>query len=488
MPIRIDTKNSGRNGTLTIFRSPALFLTVISSMIIVIVMAGCGGDDKSNPSNPNPTPGAGFYVSPTGDDGNSGTDQEPLRTLQMAIDNAADSGQITNVYVAAGTYPQTSPLELKSKVHLWGGYNAGNWQRDIEANQTVIQGYADSIAVHGYRADSVIIDGFTIISADASQPQTGFVGNNSIAIALDSCLVVLVSHNNITAGIASAGSVGLRGTNGANGSSGAGGENAGFCPSAGGSGGGNYISGGAGGSGGAFGGFAGANGNGPGGGDGGEGGATGENGFFGWSGNAGYPGANGVGGLSFGNLNGVVYQPANGSAGGVGTYGSGGGGGGGGGGGIVGVCGGGGGGGGGGGRYAGAGGGGYGGGASIAMIFINGTEAIIDTNTIVTISGGNGGGSGPGGTGGFGGVGGAGGADGSLGGAGGPGGRGGSGSIGGQGGGGGGGPIIGILEDAPSQSIRWDNDITLGTPGTGGSQGQAYAGNDGVQQAYRKLN
>jgi hypothetical protein len=91
-----------------------------------------------------------------------------------------------------------------------------------------------------------------------------------------------------------------------------------------------------------------------------------------------------------------------------------------------------------------------------------------------------------GGNGGTGGAGGSGGAAG-LGGAGGDGGDGGNGGPGGRGGGGGGGPTIGILEDAASSSTRWDNDINVGNPGSGGNQGEPNVGATGVQQTYRKL-
>ena len=459
---------------------------IVTSMIIVMMLAGCSGNDDSNPSNPNQPPGEGFFVSPTGNDGNPGTDQEPFATLQTAIDNAAATGEITNVYVAEGTYILTRPLELKSKVKLLGGYDASSWQRDIQANQSLIQGYADSVTIRGRHADSVMIDGFTIVGADASQPQSGSPGKNSVAIALDSSLAVVISNDSIVAGIASAGNNGTAGANGAAGSNGGTGENAGLCPNAGGGGGGNYSAGGNGGSGGDFGGFNGGGGSGPAGGAGGDGGSIGGDGGDGGNGGNGVAGASGAGGLSFGTLNGIIYGPSNATDGAPGTNGSGGGGGGGGGGIIIGSCGGGGGGGGGGGQRGLGGTRGFGGGASIAIVLANGTTAHIDSNVIVSLSGGNGGNGGIGGTGNYGGYYGWGGEPGG-GGAGGYGGYGGTGGNGGRGGGGGGGPTIGILEDASSFSVLESNDITPGTPGVGGSQGQGNAGEDGIRQAYRKL-
>jgi len=465
----------------------AIKIMVSLAVFSALVISGCGGsDDNNNTTGPGPEPLSGYFVSPTGDDSNPGTQELPLRTIQPAIDFAAQQGEPVTVHVAAGNYSLSEPLELKDKISLMGGYSPLNWERDLSANKSILRGAVDSLVIRGSHVNSLMVDGFVIVAEDASDVLVNQSGKNSVAVALDSCISVTFSNDSLVVGDGSAGGNGSGGWNAASGSEGDPGDNGGICPNHGGDGGLYVVGGGDGGSGGAAGGFSGSGGDGPSGGSGGSGGSLAGDADDGTGGGDGTVGANGNGGVSFGNLSGVNYVPAVGQNGNDGTNGSGGGGGGGGGGSIVGLCGGGGGGGGAGGYGGGGGRRGGGGGASIGFIIANHSDAIINTTAIITGNGGDGGAGGARGTGGARGVGGSGGSSGVGTGAGGDGGYGGRGGDGGIGGGGGGGPVIGILEDVNSATSRSNNTIVLGFSGAGGLS-DANAGENGTREEYYKL-
>ena len=75
-----------------------------------------------------------FYVSPSGNDNNPGTEDAPFRTIQRAVDEVAKSiaGQAT-IYIANGTYSETIEIKnvLCSKIYFYGA------NRD----NTIINGY-----------------------------------------------------------------------------------------------------------------------------------------------------------------------------------------------------------------------------------------------------------------------------------------------------------------------------------------------------------
>ncbi len=71
-----------------------------------------------------------YYVSPTGDNSNSGTSiSEPFLTIQEAIDNAVAG---SSIYVMAGIYSITEPLWLDG-IHGTSGnaITITNYQNDI---------------------------------------------------------------------------------------------------------------------------------------------------------------------------------------------------------------------------------------------------------------------------------------------------------------------------------------------------------------------
>lgn len=469
-----------------------------------------------------------------GDDESLGTRAFPLQTVQAGIEAARAIGG-GEVYVAGGLYEET--VELRSRVHVYGGYNPSTllddgetsrvqgartdvWTRDVANFPSTIEApqqffccdpedhaCCDSdgdnnpsgpIGVLGYEIALATFDGF-----DVRVPDDVEGGDSSIGINLADALFVRIANNTIRSGH------GLDGRDAIltqpaspNGNDGLPGTDAGVCPPdrVGGAGGVEMrpaTAGGRGGTGGAAVGFAGEAGpdssstDVPRGGAGGAGGGVGAPGGSGRSGIAGSTGRNGSAGSAFGRLsdsttNLPLYRPSNGTSGGSGGPGSGGGGGGGGGGALVFACGGGGGGGGGGGLGGGSGLSGQGGSASLGIVVTAGSDVELIDNRILTGDGGNGGAGGMGGQGGTGGDGGAGGrSDGAALPAGGPGGKGGDGGAGGNGGSGGGGPSIGILESPTSITVRSGNTFVLGNGGLGGPG--LLPGEEGEVAEYKKL-
>jgi hypothetical protein len=430
-----------------------------------------------------------IFVSPLGDDNNSGARNAPVRTIVRGLGLATTMGGGTDVYVANGTYNEL--LGLQTGVSIYGGYQSATWLRDPVANQVTVNGGNNMITILGVNVSDVTLDGLRLTT-----PTEALATGLSVhTVFLRQAQNITITNNHITAGDALAGSGGQFGFNGVQGLPGAPGTNA-TCPA---------LTGGAGGAAGQPGapsagsqigvaggsagdggdqnvsGEAGTKGNDAGattGGAGGPGGTVGTPaGGDGTTGTTGAAGQNGTGGGQLGTLSTAGYVPADGTNGTSGTSGSGGGGGGGGSGTATGAGGGGGGGGGsgGGGNF---GQGGKGGPGSFAVVAMSSTGIVIDRNTITTGKGGVGGLGGPGGNGRPGGLGGIGGGGCNGGGNGGRGANGGAGGDGGHGGGGGGGPSIGILKDAGSTvTIGANNTYQIGSPGAGGfSQGAQGAG------------
>ncbi|MCA9251852.1 MAG: hypothetical protein KDA54_12020 [Phycisphaerales bacterium] len=438
---------------------------------------GCDGPTATNNADDY------FVAGNAGNDANSGSQEDPLSTIQAAIELADQSGG-GNIHVASGVYSES--IELRSNINLFGGYDANSWTQCPDENPTTIVG--GTTAMFGENIQSAKINGLTIISSEAGSDES------SVAVRLVDSSNVEIYGNRIVAGDGGNGSAGLAGETGAGGATGNNGANAGACPPDrdGGSGASSDlgVGGGSGGRGGAAGGFGGSKGGGAHGGVGGQGGALGTSGDEGQRGNVDNPadiGEPGEGGLGIGTLEDGFYTPADGGDGTKGENGSGGGGGGGGGGALVFACGGGGGGGGAGGEGGDGGLGGLGGGASIGIVLANSTDIMIDDNVIETGVGGNGGDAGEGGNGGSGGNGGTGGSRFGGQGPGRNGGKGGDGGQGGAGGGGGGGPVVGIFEDAASTSTRTGNRVILGTPGDGGLSPDGTNGEPGEAGAFVKI-
>lgn len=169
-------------------------LVACSATLVFIVFLSCGSKEAVQAPEVPPWYGAtDFFVSSTiGDSTNTGTFNSPFNKIQDAVEAAAAAGG-GSVHVAEGTYEEN--LVLHSKVSIYGGYSDVDFERDVEADTTVISG--GPTAVFGDAVDSLVIDGLTVVARDitANEPAT-----SSVAIHLHDCSDVVISGNAITAG------------------------------------------------------------------------------------------------------------------------------------------------------------------------------------------------------------------------------------------------------------------------------------------------
>jgi hypothetical protein len=155
------------------------------------------------------------FVAKTGADGNPGTRELPVASIQKAL-GIAELASKRDVYVAGGVY--TGSVDLIAGVSLYGGYGPGFAERDTVSHQTAIVGIAPtsgpSVAVRCTGISGVgqttRVDGLTILSANAKA-----AGESSYGLLSDGCDDRLqVTYLQIGAGDGAAGSAGLPGQNG----------------------------------------------------------------------------------------------------------------------------------------------------------------------------------------------------------------------------------------------------------------------------------
>lgn len=103
-------------------------------------------------------------------------------SIQTAITNGVSGDE---VHVASGTY--TGGLTMKVGVNLLGGYNPSTWNRDIAANETIVDGRGAGNTV---TAANALIDGFTIKGSGS----TGWLAGISVTACSPT-----ITNNTITA-------------------------------------------------------------------------------------------------------------------------------------------------------------------------------------------------------------------------------------------------------------------------------------------------
>lgn len=148
------------------------------------------------------------------DTGSCGVFSSPCRTINHAIDRAANAGK-ARVRVAEGIFNEA--LTLQDGISVMGGHSSRNWELNPSANTTTLQGgvfMSNHVAtvIASNITSTTEFSGFTIDARDAQ------AGGNSYGIYVkNSNNALTVKDNNVIAG---RGGVGTAATNGASGQGG----------------------------------------------------------------------------------------------------------------------------------------------------------------------------------------------------------------------------------------------------------------------------
>ena len=103
-------------------------------------------------------------------------------TLQPAIDAAGDAGGGT-VWVAEGVYGGRTPLDLRSGVHILGGFSGSEEKaakRDVEAHASVLDAGGYGRAFVADRIEAALLDGLTIRRGKAGRYPDYYGGGGRI--------------------------------------------------------------------------------------------------------------------------------------------------------------------------------------------------------------------------------------------------------------------------------------------------------------------
>lgn len=107
------------------------------------------------------------YVSEStgSDSGADGTREHPWASVSRTLDRIKDAteGNVYAVLVAAGRY-SWGTIYMKPWVHLYGGFDREDWERDPAANETLLDGSKRHRVIHG--ASQVVLDGFVITQGE----------------------------------------------------------------------------------------------------------------------------------------------------------------------------------------------------------------------------------------------------------------------------------------------------------------------------------
>ncbi len=166
-----------------------------------------------------------LFVSKTGSDSAAGTIDAPLATIGAALQAAASTSGIRDIYVSAGVYSES--ITLVEGVGLYGGYSLDFRTRNPEVYPTTIFGRAPTAqqpgAVNALElSQPTMVMGFNVFGPNTVQSGAPtyavFIRNTGDALTL--------RHNRVTGGTGAPGVRGNPGTAGVNGTIGSAGINA----------------------------------------------------------------------------------------------------------------------------------------------------------------------------------------------------------------------------------------------------------------------
>jgi hypothetical protein len=157
------------------------------------VQTGCDPSKSAGPV----ADSCGVFVSNSGDDGNAGTKEKPLKTITAAL------GKGTTVYACAGAMPFSEAVTVSKSVTLFGGMDCATWAYDA-TNKTQLTAAADAVPLTlASTAGGSEVHDFAITAADAMT-----AGGSSIAMIAEVASVELEAVS-VTAGVGAKGADGM---------------------------------------------------------------------------------------------------------------------------------------------------------------------------------------------------------------------------------------------------------------------------------------
>ncbi|MEW5923491.1 MAG: hypothetical protein AB1746_05840, partial [Candidatus Zixiibacteriota bacterium] len=149
---------------------------ILSITIIVTVFITCGDDDKSlNPGDGQDivdefNPDTVLFVMPGGT--GNGTSNNPLGSIQAAIDTVGSNGGSATIFVASGEFHES--IIINHGVRIYGGLNPDSGWKSFDDDMTVIYGDmidGEAVAVFIHDVEAVItIDNVIITAHNAIYP------------------------------------------------------------------------------------------------------------------------------------------------------------------------------------------------------------------------------------------------------------------------------------------------------------------------------
>jgi len=141
-----------------------------------------GSDDHGpvvcDPSAPVATcvpPSKGVFVSTSGDDGNTGNQDSPFKTLGKALVAAAAADPATPIFVCGGTYHERLVVTTAG-IAIHGGYSCTDLAWSYDGVQASIAPYAEGEVLKVDGADGFAATDLEIIAHNATAPGTSSVG------------------------------------------------------------------------------------------------------------------------------------------------------------------------------------------------------------------------------------------------------------------------------------------------------------------------
>lgn len=143
---------------------------------------------------------ATYYVSPTGDDGNAGSQAEPFKTIQRALDAITkDNCWKSNIYIEKGTYQLSSELKATANSYTYTIQSVSGDPSDV-----TIDAQGSSRCFNCTRASEISFKGITFINGSATG-STGNDGNGGGVLATQGCAFDDCVISNCTATVSGGG-------------------------------------------------------------------------------------------------------------------------------------------------------------------------------------------------------------------------------------------------------------------------------------------